>query len=167
MRLAAASSRIASRQREFSDARYRASGTCSASPCPTTTSAPPTSSTAPQHRRHQTPQRSLPQRRAISALSGPSWALNSLTEGIRYRAAPPRGSAIAPFVAQHRFCCAAAPARRTHGRHWPKRCRPKSPRSRRAGVARRSGTQQGMAQYTEITEATGMPICFCDPHSPC
>jgi len=24
-----------------------------------------------------------------------------------------------------------------------------------------------MAQYTEITEATGMPICFCDPHSPC
>lgn len=98
MRLAAASSRIASRQREFSDARYRASGTCSASPCPTTTSAPPTSSTAPQHRRHQTPQRSLPQRRAISALSGPSWALNSLTEGIRCRAAPPRGSAIAPFV---------------------------------------------------------------------
>lgn len=47
MRLAAASSRIASRQREFSDARYRASGTCSASPCPTTTSAPPSSSTAP------------------------------------------------------------------------------------------------------------------------
>lgn len=121
MRLAAASSRIASRQREFSDARYRASGTCSASPCPTTTSAPPTSSTAPQHRRHQTPQRSLPQRRAISALSGPSWALNSLG-GDSVPGSTASGLRDRPLRrAQHRFCCAAAPARRTHGRHWPKR----------------------------------------------